>query len=352
MDQDTASHLFEEGAFVLIRDVPEGTEFGIDLISHKTAEKFRGVKMIPPGVHFLFTACQGLYGDAAPRVGYLHFFKSKEILLFSWNEEKEHLIKVKPSEVEIQRFRENIKDLDQFLAPYDYSEFSEWRSLIDTVTESTVNQCNPECGIVQTCIELESCPDSERPRGKLIERKLENIPEEELLPKLKPIAGTAPSFSEVPPKVPLGCSSADISKNSLDCEEAVDQMMLPTNKLIEEVQLSFALFLTGHSVESLAHWRHCLNRLSGSQKSVDKYKSFYLKYLEVLFYQLPLLPEELMAPNDMNTVYRDVRELLLNCSCGCLFVGAKKLMQGLEKTMNWRFDLDDDPEDLPIVVET
>lgn len=351
MDEATAVHLFEEGAFVLITDVPEGTEFGIDLTSYKTAENFRGVKMIPPGTHFLYTACQGPYGDSAPRVGYLHFFKSKEILLFSWNEENEHLVRHKVSEHEIQRFRENIKDLDKFLAPYDYSEFSEWRSLVDTVTEQTVNRCNPECGMVQTSIELESCPDSERPRGKLIEKKLVGESEEDLLPKLKPIAGTAPTFLEVPPKVPANCSAADISKHSLDCEEAVNTMMSFTY-LLEEVQLSFALFLTGHSVESLAHWRHCLNRLSGSQVSIEKFKDFYLKYLEVLFHQLPLLPEELMAPNDMNTVYRDVRQLLLNCSEGSLVVGARKLQQGLEKTMNWRFDLDEDPDDMPVVVET
>lgn len=351
MDEETAAQLFEEGAFALISNVPEGTEFGIDLSSYKTAENFKGVKMIPPGVHYLFTSSHGPYGDSAPRVGYLHYFKRKEILFFSWSEDKEHLLKLEVSETEKQRFRENIKDLDKFLAPYDYSEFSDWRSLIDTITEDTVKQCNPECGMVQTSIELESCPDSERPRGKLVEKKLATCPEEELLPKLKPIPGTAPTFIEVPPKVPLGCSAAEVSKNSLDCEETV-KTMISSCKLIEEVQLSFVLFLSGHSVESLAHWRHCLNRLSGSLNSIDKYKEFYLKYLEVLFYQLPLLPEELMAPNDMNTVYKDVRELLLNCSSSSLDVGAKKLMQGLQKTMNWCFDLDDDPEDMPVLVET
>lgn len=347
MDEDTAVQLFEEGAFILITNVPQGSEFGIDLSSYKTAENFRGVKMIPPGVHFIYTACQGPYGDSAPRVGYLHYFKSKEIQLFTWNEEKEHLVKLKASEEEIQRFRENIKDLDKFLAPYDYSELSEWTALVDTVSEDTVNRCNPECGIVQTSIELESCPDSERPKGRPFSKKLISGKEDEMLPNLKPIPGTAPKYIDVPPKIPPQSSASEISKHSLDCEVCVDQIM-NSGKLIEEIQLSFALFLTGHSVESLAFWRHCLNRLSGSQSSIDKYKDFYLKYLEVLFYQLPSLPEELMAPNDMNTVYRDLRELILNCSCGSLTIAAKKLMSGLEKTMNWSFDLD---EDMPVIVE-
>ncbi len=54
MDQRLANKLFEEGAFLFIHDLPIGTEFGIDLNTWKTGEKFKGVKMIPPGIHFVF----------------------------------------------------------------------------------------------------------------------------------------------------------------------------------------------------------------------------------------------------------------------------------------------------------
>ena len=53
MNQELAQRLFLEGATLICKDVPEGTEFGIDMNSWHTAERFNGVKMIPPGVHFI-----------------------------------------------------------------------------------------------------------------------------------------------------------------------------------------------------------------------------------------------------------------------------------------------------------
>ena len=41
-------------AFLLCLDVPEKTEIGIDYNSWHTGERFKGIKMIPPGVHFVF----------------------------------------------------------------------------------------------------------------------------------------------------------------------------------------------------------------------------------------------------------------------------------------------------------
>ena len=54
MEQDVARQLFAEGAVLVLLDVPEGTEFGIDYNSWNIAPKFMGIKMIPPGFHFIF----------------------------------------------------------------------------------------------------------------------------------------------------------------------------------------------------------------------------------------------------------------------------------------------------------
>lgn len=54
MDQMTAKHLFEVGAMLVLEGVPVGTEIGVDMHSWQTAHNFRGVKMIPPGMHFIY----------------------------------------------------------------------------------------------------------------------------------------------------------------------------------------------------------------------------------------------------------------------------------------------------------
>jgi A1 cistron-splicing factor AAR2 len=54
IDQRLARQLLLEGATLVFLDVPRGTEFGIDMKSWNTGDKFRGVKMIPPGLHYIY----------------------------------------------------------------------------------------------------------------------------------------------------------------------------------------------------------------------------------------------------------------------------------------------------------
>lgn len=54
LSQSDAQVLFREGAMFVFLDVPEKTEFGIDYNSWETGPKFKGVKMIPPGIHFIY----------------------------------------------------------------------------------------------------------------------------------------------------------------------------------------------------------------------------------------------------------------------------------------------------------
>jgi A1 cistron-splicing factor AAR2 len=54
IDQRLARRLLLEGATLVFLDVPLGTEFGIDLKSWNTGDKFKGVKMIPPGLHYIY----------------------------------------------------------------------------------------------------------------------------------------------------------------------------------------------------------------------------------------------------------------------------------------------------------
>ena len=51
-DNVTIEDLQRNGTILLL-DVPQGTEFGIDYASWTVGPKFKGVKLIPPGVHYL-----------------------------------------------------------------------------------------------------------------------------------------------------------------------------------------------------------------------------------------------------------------------------------------------------------
>lgn len=115
MPQEMAKILYEEGALLVIAGVPTGTEIGVDLSPNRVDEMFRGIKMIPPGPHFVYTAAENTYGDTAARVGFIHYFKKQEIIIQEWNEQSEEL---QPrSKVNLERdrarIRENLSDLDR-----------------------------------------------------------------------------------------------------------------------------------------------------------------------------------------------------------------------------------------------
>lgn len=111
MPQELAKELFKEGAFLIIVGMPSGTEFGVDLTTYTVADMFRGIKMIPPGPHFVYTAAS----DSALRVGFLHYFHPQQILIREWDSEKEELRNYTKCDLHAQlaRIQENILELDR-----------------------------------------------------------------------------------------------------------------------------------------------------------------------------------------------------------------------------------------------
>ena len=68
---DFGSDVLSTTATLLCLDVPGGVNFGLDTYSWQTGPKFKGIKMIPPGVHFVFHSIGDAHGSAfVPRVGF------------------------------------------------------------------------------------------------------------------------------------------------------------------------------------------------------------------------------------------------------------------------------------------
>ena len=53
MDSERARQRCEQGGAILCLDVPEGTEMRCDLTSWMAGHAFKGIKMIPPGLHII-----------------------------------------------------------------------------------------------------------------------------------------------------------------------------------------------------------------------------------------------------------------------------------------------------------
>lgn len=236
-----------------------------------------------------------------------------------------------------------------------------WQQLSNEINEEVIARTIPECGVIRTSAEFQSCTDADRPKGQSPLTRTVNIrpnqSEDELLPNLKVVPGTAPRFTKVPALYPDTASPAEISESHLDAIRAIELYFgrfVEPFEALREIQLSYVLFVCGCSVDALAHWRKILGLLTKSDTAVTKFSYFYRRYLDVLKIQLPELPEELMMPTPNNTVFKDIRQLIINCTLGGLKDEADALAVHLTSAMSWFFNdlFVENPEDLPVIVET
>ncbi|KAH1021951.1 hypothetical protein HUJ04_011433 [Dendroctonus ponderosae] len=245
IDQATARKFFREGAFLIFLGVPEGTEFGIDLKSWNTGEKFRGVKMIPPGLHYVFYSSVSNTGDVAPRCGFFHNFKKGELLVKKWSKLHEGVSSEIISEAEVVGLKENIQALDQFLGPYPFNVWEKWKSLTSDISEELVKGLIPMCGEVRSALELEPCTDANRPRGRKISelpsspdlqstKKLRSsLTEDDFLPRLEAREGTALRLTVFPTQYfPIGSTPSEITYHSLDSSYLLEQVINSYKELL------------------------------------------------------------------------------------------------------------------------
>lgn len=106
---------YEQFSFLIVAGLPDSTEFGIDLLGISVTDEFRGVKLIPPGLHFVYASCKDIHLNFAPRCGFMYYFSQGEIVVREWNPETEELQERVKGDMELEklRIRENLKHLDK-----------------------------------------------------------------------------------------------------------------------------------------------------------------------------------------------------------------------------------------------
>ncbi|XP_066149921.1 protein AAR2 homolog [Euwallacea fornicatus] len=377
IDQSTAQRLFREGAFLVFLDVPEGTEFGIDLKSWNTGQKFRGVKMIPPGLHFIFYSSVSNMGDVAPRSGFIHNFKKNEIVVKKWDKLNEGMHLESVSESEVVGLKENIKALDQFLGPYPYNIWEKWKALSADISEELLKRLTPLSGEVRSALELEPCTDANRPRGNRsnsesnseasgpssAKRSRSFSSEEDFLPDLKPKKGTELRLTVFPTQpYPDGSTPSQITQHSLDSTYLFEQYLRcykEPRDLLGELEFCYICFLVGHSLEAFEQWKKVFNIFCSCENAIKKYRRVYDLFLSVIELQIQETPTDFLVDivANKNFVYVKLRELFRAIKSsdvdGKLKCKASRLKVNMSNLYQWDFSHleSEDEDEAPVVVD-
>ncbi|XP_051835201.1 protein AAR2 homolog [Antechinus flavipes] len=373
MDPELARSLFFEGATVVALDVPEGTEFGIDCSSWQVGPRFRGVKMIPPGVHLVHYSAAGRspagVRETGPRTGFFVTLRPRGLRLLRWDAAREELDLSPPPEEQLEAARASLQELDRFLGPYPYDLLKKWVSLSSCLSEEAVQRLQPESG--QICAFSEVLPvlplrhtkdRAERgppPGAAECKSYQEGLAR---LPQMKQKAGTEIRFTKLPKQTyPDGASPAEITKHSMDLSYALETVInsqYSTNPqdVLAELQFAFICFLIGHVYDAFEHWKQLLNLLCRAEEAIGKYSALYSRLISILYHQLAEIPADFFVDIiSQDNFLTSTLQVFFSYICSTtvdetLRRKAEKFKAHLTKKFKWDFETE--PDDCaPVVVE-
>ncbi|OCT57762.1 AAR2 splicing factor L homeolog isoform X1 [Xenopus laevis] len=370
MDPELARQLFFEGATLVILGVPEGSEFGIDYNSWQVGPRFRGVKMVPPGVHFMHYNVVGKgggLGEMSPRSSMFLYLQQRELRLFHWNPQEEEMV-VAPHE-EAEKLREELQSLDSFLGPYPYESMRRWVSLSNHIEKETMFRLQPTCGTIFSFPEvlpLEAMTHT-------ADRVQHNLPRYDSvcqsykegmarLPQMKQKEGTEIRFSKIPAKMyPDDATPTEITQHSLDLSYALEQL-LKTHytgqplQLLAELQFSFVCFVLGNVYEAFEQWKSLLNLLCRAETFSLQHPELYIKVISVLYHQLAQVPTDFFVDIvSQNNFLTSTLQVLFSFLCSpnanpSLRKKAIRFRAHLTKKFQW--DFEEEPDDCaPLIVD-
>ncbi|KAM0827677.1 hypothetical protein ACQ4PT_068026 [Festuca glaucescens] len=241
MDPEAATELARKGVTLLLLDVPQHTILGVDTQVFSVGPRFKGIKMVPPGPHFVYYCSPSRHGsEFAPTVGFF--------------------LTTHPSE-EI-RYSEAVKrfEFDDQLGPYNLDSFGDWKQLSSYLSQSVIERLEPIGG--EITIALETSWMDRAPQTDMERRLMEQLRKE----KFAKISPTQPErrgcyYTTIPASTSL--LESVLAKSYQDQEDL----------LLGELQFSFIAFMMGQSLEAFMQWKALVSLLLSCSEAARKLKT-------------------------------------------------------------------------------
>ncbi|KAI8464490.1 MAG: AAR2-domain-containing protein [Monoraphidium minutum] len=312
LDPERARQLAAGGAALLLLDVPQGTLLGVDRAVFVVGPRFKGLKMVPPGVHFLSYQAAGRGGQVSPAVSTFLALGPRQVVVRRWDPALEGLAPL-ADEDEEARYAEGVRrfDFDAGLAPYDLAGCGAWGELSCCIDEPLLRRLMPAGGEISVMAEALD-PDLMEPRTEA-ERRLVQQLQERSGPQQPGGAameadgpgaqaggggdgaastsgaadGAAPAqaaaaaaaarwgrcrYTRLPRLVTVpGARGAELTALNLDKTAALEAAAAdsgdPGGKaLLGELQFAYIAFLYGQSLEGVGQWKALMGLFLGCER--------------------------------------------------------------------------------------
>ncbi|KAK1320747.1 hypothetical protein QJS10_CPA03g00497 [Acorus calamus] len=292
MDPETALGLVKTGATLLLLDVPQFTLFGIDTHMFSVGPMFKGIKMVPPGTHFVYYSSTDRDGnDFSPIIGFFITAKPSEVIVRKWHQQEERLIKLFEDEEERYVVAVKKMEFDHQLGPYALDRYGEWRQISNYITKDIVERIEPIGGEITIANE-----------AGLIDTVPKTAMERNLVEQLRNSKFSKPAekshkrgcyYTSIPHVIKhKGMSVEELTSLNLDKTQLLETTLMKDfggaeDKLLGELQFAFIAFLMGQSLEAYHQWKSLISLLFSCIEAPFQTRSqLFTKFVKVIYYQI------------------------------------------------------------------
>ncbi|XP_052197837.1 uncharacterized protein LOC127804839 [Diospyros lotus] len=365
MDPEAALGLVKQGVTLLLLDVPQYTLLGIDTQMFSVGPAFKGIKMIPPGPHFIYYSSSSRGNEFSPIVGFFIDANPSEVIVHRWDQQEERLVKV--SEDEEERYSQAVKSLefDRQLGPYTLSQYGDWMRLSNYITKSIIERLEPIGGEITVACESEvvgSIPKTSTEKALADQLRSSKFSKSVEKPQRRGCY-----YTSIPRVIKnKGISGQELTSLNLDKTKLLESILMKDYGLSEdlilgELQFAFVAFLMGQSLQAFLQWKSLASLFLGcTEAPLHTRSQLFTKFIKVIYYQLKygfqkeqkdtgcagkgvsaLLDESwLSADSFLYHLCKDFFSLVLEAPVvdGDLLTWTRKLKELLEDTLGWNFE--------------
>ena len=302
MSPEEATARASHGGTLLCLDVPAGVEFGLDCTVWAVGPKFKGVKMVPPGLHLSLV---GAAGNEATRVCEFHWIAPGDVVVRVWDPVAECFAPGRGMDEEAAaRYALGVRrhDFDASTGPYPLESHRRWLRMTSHVTAATLDRC----GVPSGTRVVPGDPDA---LGGHPERPGRAPPHDVIASTSStsgagaggvvpyfPGAARVPVFSGAGSRAPVGLSPAAVTRLNVDPAARLDHALGvfdgDWSALLGELQVAFVLFLLIGSAAGFDHWKTMVDVLCAAGGEMHAHLELYRAFLAVLTHQLECASED------------------------------------------------------------
>lgn len=283
--------------------------------------KFRGIGMIPKGLHFVYYSCgMGL------RQGCFIDLNTHEIIVRSWNPKSESISAANVlSESSTDEFMKSLYrgELNEFIGAYNADNHHTWQNLSKFITCDVLNKCKcasfggsgSSGGGTADFTSVTLYPGEDEDIETELLKVMSRPQNPKVLSEHVKFKDKYVSSDAEPPQVPVyidlpvlekqycvsavsAVSATDPSRVSsfhLDKSSFLEYLLKREysgswGRLLGELQLSFILFLNLYSAPSLKHWQRIISLICQCEEFLHDNSEFTACFIRLLFHQLNFAP--------------------------------------------------------------